>query len=204
MLPPGMAFNAISAKALAVAGSAKLAKSYFAWEEMLKLNSIGLFPYTPATNMLHGLVEAIDMLHQEGLENVFARHQRLAEATRRAVTAWGLEILCRDPSYYSPTVTAVLLPPGHDADQFRQLALAHFDVSLGTGFGKFAGNMFRIGHLGDTNDVTVLAALASVEMTLALAGIPHQRAGVQSAMAHLIAAAAAQAIDTGRAVGPAW
>jgi alanine-glyoxylate transaminase/serine-glyoxylate transaminase/serine-pyruvate transaminase len=155
---------------------------------MLKANRVGLFPYTPATNMLHGLLEAIAMLHEEGLENVFARHQRLAKATRRAVETWGLEILCREPMYYSATITAVLLPEGHDADQFRLLALERFNISLGTGFGKFAGRMFRIGHLGDVNELTMLAALASVEMTLTLAGVPHRPGGVQAAMEHFTAA----------------
>jgi len=190
MLPPGMSFNAVSDKALAAAKTAKLPKSFFAWDDMLNMNKIGYFPYTPATNMLHGLVEAIDMLHEEGLDNVFARHDRHAEATRRAVRAWGLEILCRDQKYFSPTVTAALLPEGHDADAFRNLALERFDISFGMSFGKFAGKFFRIGHLGDTNDLTILGALGGVEMTLALAGIPHRKGGVQAAMDYFVAAAA--------------
>jgi alanine-glyoxylate transaminase/serine-glyoxylate transaminase/serine-pyruvate transaminase len=152
MLPPGMSFNAISDKALAAAKSSKLPKSFWAWDEMLTMNKIGFFPYTPATQMLQGLAVSIEMLHEEGLDNVFARHARLAEATRRAVRAWGLEILCRDPKYYSPTVTAVLLPDGHDADAFRNLALDAFNISFGASFGPYAKRYFRIGHLGDVND----------------------------------------------------
>ncbi|RAI39854.1 pyridoxal-phosphate-dependent aminotransferase family protein [Rhodoplanes roseus] len=185
MLPPGMSFNAVSDKALAAGKTARMPKSFFAWEDMLTMNRQGFFPYTPATNMIQGLVVAIDMLHEEGLETVFARHERLAEATRRAVRAWGLEILCRDPNAYSSTVTAVLLPEGHNADAFRALALEHFNVSYGASFGPFAGKYFRIGHLGDTNDLTVLAALAGAEMTLSLAGIPHRKGGVQAAMDYL-------------------
>lgn len=182
MLPPGMSFNAVSDKALAASKTAKLPKSFFAWEDMLTMNRQGFFPYTPATNMIQGLVVAIDMLHEEGLEAVFARHERLAEATRRAVRAWGLDLLCRDPEAYSPTVTAVLLPEGHNADAFRALALEHFNVSYGASFGPYAGKYFRIGHLGDTNDLTILAALAGAEMTFALAGVPHRKGGVQAAM----------------------
>src|SRR6266567_4607421 len=170
---------------------AQLPKSFFAWDDMLAANRSGFFPYTPATNMLHGLSESLDMLHEEGLDNVFARHDRHAEATRRAVRAWGLEILCRDPKYYSPTITGVLLPEGHDADAFRELALDRFDIAFGTSFGKFTGKYFRIGHLGDTNDLTILGALASVEMTLALAGVPHRKGGMQAAMDYLISAARA-------------
>jgi len=191
MMPPGMSFNAIGPKALAASENARLPKSFFAWDDMIAANQIGFFPYTPATNMLHGLSESLDMLHEEGLDNVFARHDRHAEATRRAVRAWGLEILCRDPKYYSPTITGVLLPEGHDADVFRELALDRFDISFGTSFGKFTGKYFRIGHLGDTNDLTILGALASVEMTLALAGVPHRKGGVQAAMDYLISAARA-------------
>jgi alanine-glyoxylate transaminase / serine-glyoxylate transaminase / serine-pyruvate transaminase len=193
MLPPGMSFNAVGPKALDAAKQAKLPKSFFAWDDMLDANRSGFFPYTPATNMLHGLSVSLDMLHEEGLENVFARHDRHAEATRRAVRAWGLEILCRDPKYYSPTITGVLLPEGHDADAFRELALERFDIAFGTSFGKYAGKYFRIGHLGDTNDLTILGALASVEMTLALAGVPHRKGGVQAAMEYLVAAARAPA-----------
>jgi alanine-glyoxylate transaminase / serine-glyoxylate transaminase / serine-pyruvate transaminase len=188
MLPPGMSFNAVSNKALAASKNGKLPKSFFSWEDMINANKMNYFPYTPATNMLHGLVTAIDMLHEEGLENVFARHDRLAEATRRAVRGWGLEILCRDPNYYSPTITAVLLPDGHDADAFRDLALQTFDISYGMSFGKFAGKFFRIGHLGDTNDLTIIGALAATEMSLELAGVPFRKGGVQAAMDYLVSA----------------
>ncbi|HEY1246490.1 MAG TPA: aminotransferase class V-fold PLP-dependent enzyme [Hyphomicrobiaceae bacterium] len=184
MLPPGLGFNAISDKALAASKMARLPKSYFGWEEMLAANKDGFFPYTPATNLLYGLAEAIDMLHEEGLERVFARHNRHAEGVRRAVRAWGLEILCREPKYYSSTLTAVLMPAGHNADALRHTALDRFDVSLGTGLSKVAGKVFRIGHLGDTNDLTIIATLAGVEMALALAGVPHKPAGVAAAMAH--------------------
>jgi alanine-glyoxylate transaminase/serine-glyoxylate transaminase/serine-pyruvate transaminase len=184
MLPPGLGFNAISDKALAASRAAKLPKSYFGWDEMLAANKEGFFPYTPATNLLYGLAEAIDMLHEEGLAHVFARHDRHAEAVRRAVTAWGLEILCRDPKYYSSTLTAVLMPEGHNADALRGVALDRFDVSLGTGLTKVAGKVFRIGHLGDTNDLTIVATLAGVEMALALAGVPHKPAGVAAAMTY--------------------
>jgi alanine-glyoxylate transaminase / serine-glyoxylate transaminase / serine-pyruvate transaminase len=190
MLPPGMSFNALSPTALSAAKDARLPKSFFAWDEMLAANASGFFPYTPATPLLFGLVEAVDMLHEEGLDHVFARHAVLAEATRCAVRAWGLEILCRDPAYYSPTITAVLLPEGHDADAFRELALARFNISLGTSFGKLAGRYFRIGHLGDTNALTIIGALAGVEMTLKLRDVPHRRGGVQAAMDYLASSAA--------------
>src|SRR5207248_5124710 len=167
MLPPGMSFNAVSDKALTAARTAKLPKSFWAWDDMLNMNKIGFFPYTPATQMLHGLKESITMLHEEGIENVFARHDRLAEATRRAVRAWGLQILCREPKYYSPTVTAVMMPEGHDSDAFRNLALESFNISYGTSFGRYAGKYFRIGHLGDINDGYLMGALATTEMALA-------------------------------------
>jgi alanine-glyoxylate transaminase/serine-glyoxylate transaminase/serine-pyruvate transaminase len=188
MLPPGMSFNALSEKALAASKTAKLPKSFWDWEDMLKMNKIGFFPYTPATQMLHGLAASIEMLHEEGLENVFARHDRLAEATRRAVKIWGLEILCRDAKYYSPTLTAVLLPEGHNADAFRALALDTFNISYGSSFGPFAGKYFRIGHLGDINETMLTGALAATEMTLALAGVPHKKGGVQAAMDYLVSA----------------
>src|SRR5579864_6809019 len=188
MLPPGMSFNAISDKALNAAKTSKLTKSFWAWDDMLTMNKIGFFPYTPATQMLQGLAVSIDMLHEEGLDNVFARHHRLAEATRRAVRAWGLEILCRDPKFYSPTLTAVLLPDGHDADAFRALALEHFNISYGASFGRFAGKMFRIGHLGDINDAMLLGGLAATEMALALSNIPHKKGGVQAAMDYIVSA----------------
>ena len=190
MLPPGMSFNAISDKALAATKSSKLPKSFWSWEEMLGMNKVGFFPYTPATQMLQGLAVSIEMLHEEGLENVFARHDRLAEATRRAVKAWGFETICRDPKYYSPTVTAVLLPDGQDADAFRSLALEHFNISYGASFGRFAGKMFRIGHLGDVNETMMIGALGATEMALSLAGIPHKKGGVQAAMDYLVSAAA--------------
>jgi alanine-glyoxylate transaminase/serine-glyoxylate transaminase/serine-pyruvate transaminase len=182
MLPPGLGFNAVSEKAFAASKTAKLPRSYFSWEEMLPANKEGFFPYTPATSLLYGLAEAIDMLHEEGLERVFARHDRHAEGVRRAIKAWGLEILCKDPKHYSSTLTAVMMPDGHNADTLRKVALDHFDVSLGTGLTKLAGKVFRIGHLGDTNDLTMVATLAGVEMGLALASVPHQPSGVRAAM----------------------
>jgi alanine-glyoxylate transaminase/serine-glyoxylate transaminase/serine-pyruvate transaminase len=188
MLPPGMSFNALSDKAMAAAKKSNLPKSFWSWDDMLNMNKIGFFPYTPATNMLQGLAVAVDMLHEEGLDNVFARHDRLAEATRRAIKTWGLDILCREPKHYSPTITAVLLPDGHDADAFRNLALATFDISYGMSFGKFAGKFFRIGHLGDINDLTILGALAATEMSLALAKVPHKKGGVQAAMDYMVLA----------------
>jgi alanine-glyoxylate transaminase/serine-glyoxylate transaminase/serine-pyruvate transaminase len=190
MLPPGLGFNALSDKALAAVQRSNLPKAFFGWEDMLSINKDGFFPYTPATNLLYGLAEAIDMLHEEGLENVFARHRRHAEAVRCAVRAWGLEILCRDPTAYSPSLTAVLMPDAHDADALRKAALEHFDVSLGAGLTRLAGAVFRIGHLGDTNDLTVIASLAGVEMALGLAGIPHKEGGVQEAMRFLASTAA--------------
>jgi alanine-glyoxylate transaminase / serine-glyoxylate transaminase / serine-pyruvate transaminase len=188
MLPPGMSFNAISDKALAAAKTSKLPKSFWSWDDMLTMNKIGFFPYTPATQMLHGLVEGIAMLHEEGLDNVFARHDRLAEATRRAVRAWGLEIMCKDPKYYSPTITAVMLPEGHNADAFRSLALDNFNISYGASFGAYSGKYFRIGHLGDVNDGQQIGALGITEMALSLAGIPHKKGGVQAAMDYLVTA----------------
>ena len=182
MLPPGLSFTAVSAKALEAAKSSRLPRAFFSWSEMLSSNANGFFPFTPATGLLYGLGEAIDILHEEGLENVFARHERLAAATRAAVEAWGLEILCRDPRSYSPVVTTVLMPEGHDADAFRALVLERFDMSLGTGLNKLAGKVFRIGHLGDTNELTILGALTGVEMGLELAGIPHRKGGVAAAM----------------------
>ncbi|HZL39282.1 MAG TPA: aminotransferase class V-fold PLP-dependent enzyme [Pseudolabrys sp.] len=188
MLPPGMSFNAVSDKALAANKTSKLPKAFWAWDEMIAMNKIGFFPYTPATQMLQGLTVGIEMLHEEGLDNVFARHDRMAEATRRAVKHWGLEIICKDPKFYSPTLTAVILPEGHDADAFRALALEHFNISYGASFGRFTGKMFRIGHLGDTNDTMMMGALAATEMALSLAGIPHKKGGVQAAMDYLISA----------------
>ena len=188
MLPPGMSFNAVSDKALNASKTAKLPKSFWAWDEMIAMNKNGFFPYTPATQMLQGLVVAIDMLHEEGLENVFARHNLLAEATRHAVQAWGLEIVCRDSKYYSSTVTGVLLPEGHNADAFRNLALERFNISYGASFGPLVGRYFRIGHLGDTNELMLMGALAATEMTLAMAGIPFKKGGVQAAMDTIVSA----------------
>jgi alanine-glyoxylate transaminase/serine-glyoxylate transaminase/serine-pyruvate transaminase len=186
MLPPGLSFNCISAKALAAAKAARLPRSYWAWDEMLSNGKNGYFPYTPATNLLYGLREALTMLlDEEGLEVVFARHQRHGEATRRAVRAWGLEVLAADPREFSGSLTAVLVPSGHDADRVRKVILEAFDMSLGTGLGKLAGKVFRIGHLGDFNDLTLMGTLAGVEMGLALAGVPVKKEGVQAAMAYL-------------------
>jgi alanine-glyoxylate transaminase/serine-glyoxylate transaminase/serine-pyruvate transaminase len=186
MLPPGLSFNCISPKAIETARSARLPRSYWAWDEMIANGRGGYFPYTPATNLLYGLREALAMLlDEEGLEQVFARHQRHAEATRRAVRAWGLEVLAADPREYSPSLTAVLLPAGHDADRVRAVILEAFDMSLGTGLGKLAGKVFRIGHLGDFNDLALAGTLAGVEMGLALAGVPVRNEGVQAAMAYL-------------------
>jgi alanine-glyoxylate transaminase/serine-glyoxylate transaminase/serine-pyruvate transaminase len=185
MLPPGLSFNAIGAKALAASKSAKLVRSYWDWQDMLAINAKGYFPYTPATNLLYGLHEALAMLFEEGLETVFARHDRLAEATRRAVRAWGLELLCANPAEYSSSLTAILMPDGHNADALRKVILERFDLSLGQGLGKLAGKVFRIGHLGWFNDLMLCGTLAGVEMGLALAGVPHRRGGVDAAMAHL-------------------
>jgi alanine-glyoxylate transaminase/serine-glyoxylate transaminase/serine-pyruvate transaminase len=160
-------------------------RSYWDWEDQLEANKSGAFPYTPATNLLYGLKEAISMLHEEGLDAVFARHDRHAEATRRAVQAWGLEVLCQEPKDYSSSLTAVLLPEGHDADAFRAVVLSHFNMSLGNGLSKLAGRVFRIGHLGDFNDLMLLGTLSGVEMGLDLAGIPHQKGGVDAAMQYL-------------------
>src|SRR5947199_3499148 len=185
MLPPGLGFNAISEKALAAAKTNKMPRSYWDWEEMLKPNANGFFPYTPATNLLYGLREAIAMLLEEGLENVFARHKRLAAAARGAVTHWGLEVLCQNPAEYSPVLIGVLMPPGHDADQFRKIVLDNYNMSLGSGLSKLAGKVFRIGHLGECNELTLLGALTGVEMGLSLAGVPHRAGGVAAATTFL-------------------
>jgi alanine-glyoxylate transaminase/serine-glyoxylate transaminase/serine-pyruvate transaminase len=182
MLPPGLGFNAISEKARAAAKTNKMPRSYWDWEEMLKPNANGFFPYTPATNLLYGLREAIAMLQEEGLENVFTRHKRLATAARAAVAHWGLEVLCLDPAEYSPVLTAVLMPPGHDADQFRKVVLDSCNMSLGSGLSKLAGKVFRIGHLGECNELTLLGALSGVEIGLAAAGVPHRSGGVEAAI----------------------
>jgi alanine-glyoxylate transaminase / serine-glyoxylate transaminase / serine-pyruvate transaminase len=186
MLPPGLSFNCISPNALAASKAARLPRSYWAWDEMIANGKTGYFPYTPATNMLYGLAEALKMLlEEEGLDAVFARHQRHAEATRRAVRAWGLEIYALDPREYSASLTGVLMPAGHDADRARKVILEAFDLSLGTGLTKLGGKMFRIGHLGDFNDLMLMGTLAGVEMGLALAGVPVKKEGVQAAMAYL-------------------
>ena len=188
MLPPGMGFNAVSAKARAASAKARLPRAYWGWDDILENNRNGFFPYTPPTNMLYGLREALNMLHEEGLPAVFARHARLAEATRRAVRAWGLEIQCLDPREYSNTLTAIIVPDGHDADALRATVLEHFDMSLGTCFAAFKGRAFRIGHLGDFNALTLAGTLAGVEMGLTLQGIPHHE-GVGAALDYLTATA---------------
>ncbi|OZI35681.1 serine--glyoxylate aminotransferase [Bordetella genomosp. 1] len=188
MLPPGLSFNAISERALARAEQARLPRAYWDWRDMLAVNDKGYFPYTPATNLLYGLHEAIAMLRAEGLPEVFARHRRHAEATRAAVEAWGLEVLCLDPNGYSPALTAVLMPEGHGADPLRKLILDRFDMSLGQGLGKLSNRIFRIGHLGHFNDLTLCGTLAGVEMGLAAAGVPHRPGGIAAAMARLAVA----------------
>jgi alanine-glyoxylate transaminase/serine-glyoxylate transaminase/serine-pyruvate transaminase len=184
MLPPGLAFNAVSEKALAASRNARMPRSYWAWDEMLVANRDGYFPYTPATNLMYGLREALHMLHEEGLANVFARHARHGEATRRAARGWGLEILALDPREYSNTLTALLVPDGVDADALRATILERFDMSLGTGLGKLKGRVFRIGHLGSFNDLMLAGTLSGVQMGLDLAGIPHGD-GVTPALAYL-------------------
>ena len=184
MLPPGISFNALSPRALEASRTARLAKAFWAWDEIVEMNRGGYWPYTPNTNLLYGLSEALDMLLDPGLEAVFARHQRWATGVRAAVTAWGLPIQCADPAVYSPVLTGVVTPPGIDADALRRLIHERFDLSLGTGLGRVKGRMFRIGHLGDSNDLTLLAALAGVEMGLGLAGVAMASSGVQAAMAH--------------------
>jgi len=194
MLPPGLSFNCVSPKAISASKSARLPRSYWAWDEMIANGKSGYFPYTPATNLLYGLREALTMLlDEEGLDAVFARHQRHAEAARRAVRAWGLEVFALDPREYSGSLTAVLMPAGHDADRLRKIILEAFDMSLGTGLTKLGGKVFRIGHLGDFNDLTLMGTLAGVEMGLALAGVPVKKEGVQAAMEYLASAAAAPA-----------
>ena len=194
MLPPGLSFNCISPRAREASRAANLPRSYWAWDEMLSSGKGGYFPYTPATNLLYGLPEALKMLlDEEGLDVVFARHQRHAEATRRAVRAWGLEVFALDPREYSASLTAVLMPAGHDADRLRKLILEAFDMSLGTGLTKLGGKVFRIGHLGDFNDLTLMGTLAGVEMGLALAGVPAKQEGVAAAMNYLAECAKAPA-----------
>ena len=193
MLPPGLSFNAVSDKALAAARHAKLPRSYWNWEEMIASNKDGWFPYTPATNLLYGLREALKMLQDEGLENVFKRHDRHAEAARRAVRAWGLEILCLNPAEYSSTLTAVLMPEGHSEIEFRRVVLEHFNLSLGSGLTRLRDKVFRIGHLGDFNDLMLCGTLCGVEMGLELARVPHKKGGVEAALDYLARGEAAQA-----------
>lgn len=185
MLPPGLGINAISAKALAASKISRLPKSYWEWDPMLSTNKAGFFPYTPSTNLLYGLQESLKMLQEEGLEKVFARHDRHAEATRRAVRAWKLELLCCNPEEYSSSLTAVLMPAGHNADAFRKVVLEKFNMSLGNGLNKVAGKVFRIGHLGNFNDLMLAGTLSGVEMGLGLAGVPYTKGGVMSALEYL-------------------
>jgi alanine-glyoxylate transaminase / serine-glyoxylate transaminase / serine-pyruvate transaminase len=182
MLPPGLGFNAISEKALAVAKANPSMRSYWDWQDVIAINKIGTWPYTPATNLLFGLKEAIAMLEEEGLENVWARHKRHSAATRAAVKAWGLDTQCADPHAHSPALTGVVVPDGHDADHFRKVVLENFDMSLGTGLNRIKGKVFRIGHLGHFNDLMLMGTLAGVEMGLDLAKVPHRAGGVQAAM----------------------
>ena len=200
MLPPGLSFNAVSDKAIAASAKARLPRAYWNWDEIISMNRQGYFPYTPATNMLYGLHEATAMLLEEGLENVFARHDRLAEATRRAVRGWGLEILCRNPSEYSSALTALMMPDGHDADLFRREVLTRFDMSLGTGLGRLAGRVFRIGHLGFFNDLSLCGALCGVEMGLAAMNVPHRKGGIDAALEFLQGKSAAIESDNKRRV----
>jgi alanine-glyoxylate transaminase/serine-glyoxylate transaminase/serine-pyruvate transaminase len=182
MLPPGLGFNAISEKAVAASKSARLPRAYWDWQPMFAQNASGYFPYTPATNLLFGLRESLNMLREEGLQNVFARHQRHGEATRRAVRAWGLENVALDPKEYSNSVTAIFTPAGHSADELRKAILERFNMPLGTGLGKFQDKVFRIGHLGDFNDLMLAGTLGGVEMGLDLTGIPHRKGGVAAAL----------------------
>ena len=184
MLPPGISFNALSPRALEASKSAKLPRSFWAWDEIVEMNKQGYWPYTPNTNLLYGLAESLDMLLGEGLDNVFARHLRWAAGVRAAVQAWGLPIQCVDPALYSPVLTGVITPPGVDADALRKLIHTRFDLSLGTGLGKLKGRMFRMGHLGDSNDLTLVAMVAGVEMGLKLVGIQLAGSGVQATMNH--------------------
>jgi alanine-glyoxylate transaminase/serine-glyoxylate transaminase/serine-pyruvate transaminase len=185
MLPPGISFNAVSPKAIDASRTATLAKAFWAWDEILEMNQTGYWPYTPNTNLLYALSESLDMLQAEGLDNVFVRHRRLAEACRTAVQAWGLEIQCADPKVYSPVLTGVMMPEGVDADKVRQVVYQNFNLSLGTGLGKVKGRMYRIGHLGECNDLTLLATLAGCEMGMHIAGVPLLGSGMSAAMDYL-------------------
>ncbi len=192
MMPPGLGIAALSPKALAASRQNKMPRSFWDWSDMIKANELGFFPSTPATNLLYGLREALTLMHEEGLSNVYARHKRLAAATRAAVRGWGLEILCLDEEAHSPVLTAVLMPEGHNADHFRQIALKSFDISLGMGLSKVAGKVFRIGHLGSCNDLLLMGALAGVEMSLKVAGVPHRAEGLIAARDHLTATLSCQ------------
>ena len=185
MLPPGLGFNAISDKAIIASKSARLARSYWNWADMIEINKQGFFPYTPATNLLYGLKESIKMLEEEGLKNVFARHKRHATATRHAVQSWGLELLCQDEKAYSNSLTAVMMPDGYSADEFRSIVLKEFNMSLGNGLGKLADKVFRIGHLGDFNDLTLIGTLGGIEIGLSICNIPHRAGGLQTAIDYL-------------------
>jgi alanine-glyoxylate transaminase/serine-glyoxylate transaminase/serine-pyruvate transaminase len=182
MLPPGLGFNAVSEKALAAAKANPGMRSYWDWQEVITFNRLGTFPYTPATNLLYGLREAVRMLEEEGLENVWARHKRHSAATRAAVKVWGLETQCLDSNAHSPALTGVRMPEGHDADNFRKVVLENFDMSLGTGLNKVKGKVFRIGHIGHFNDLMLMGTLSGVEMGLDLAKVPHRSGGVLAAM----------------------
>ena len=199
MLPPGLSFNAVSDRALAAAKSARLPRSYWNWDEMIAANKEGWFPYTPATNLLYGLRAALEMIEEEGLENVFRRHDRHAEATRRAVRAWGLEIYCANPAEYSSSLTAVLMPDGHSEIKFREAVLQHFNLSLGSGLTKLRDKAFRIGHLGDFNDLMLCGTLCGVEMGLELARVPHRKGGVDAALEYLTRGEQAQAQGVAKA-----
>lgn len=196
MMPPGLGFNALSERALAVAASGGSPRSYWDWQEMLTANASGYFPYTPATTLLYGLKEAIAMLEEEGLAQVFARHQRLADACRAAVDHWGLETVCQHPEQHSNVLTGVMMPEGADADAVRRVILEQFDMSLGTGLGKLKGRAFRIGHLGHLNELTLMGTLCGVEMGLGLANVPHQEGGVEAAMRSLKQTAIDTAAET--------
>jgi alanine-glyoxylate transaminase/serine-glyoxylate transaminase/serine-pyruvate transaminase len=195
MLPPGIGFNALSPRALGASRSARMPKAYWAWDEIVEMNQGGYWPYTPNTNLLYGLSEALDMLLEQGLDVVLARHRRWAEGVRGAVRAWGLPIQCADAQVYSPVLTGVVTPPGVDADAVRRLVHERFDLSLGTGLGKVKGRMFRIGHLGDSNDLTLVATLAGVEMGLKLGGVALAGSGVHTAMDHFASHPAPQSLS---------
>jgi len=197
MNPPGLSFNAVSQKALSANKSAKMPRSYWDWQGMLKSSETGFFPYTPATNLIYGLQEALQMMGEEGLANIFRRHERHAKSVRAAVWGWGLEIVCSKPQEYSNTVTAVFTPESHDADQLRATILDHFDLSLGAGLGKLAGKVFRIGHLGHFNDLMLMGTLSGIEMGLRLAGIPYKKGGVMAALDRLDRAGMATELELG-------